>query len=218
LPFHHVLSDPAVAVTRTVTVAAGRCAPGNLGELTAVVPLELVDAVPEETRSVQRRPRDLPSRDGVYLLLAMCLFPEVGAMTLVATPILAEQSCRSRVPVLWPPMPGEPALPPGADRLAAVLATTRGCASVSVGSSTVPGMTHWVHGPLPHHEETNVVFFRGTSLDALTQGLLDQRRKPLAYGKGTDWGVVMHDMLSWHRTASGAHTAHGARLDRARGC
>jgi hypothetical protein len=100
LPFHHVLSDPAVAVTRTVTVAAGRCAPGNLGELTAVVPLELVDAVPEETRSVQRRPRDLPSRDGVYLLLAMCLFPEVGAMTLVATPILAEQSCRSRVPVL----------------------------------------------------------------------------------------------------------------------
>lgn len=89
------------------------------------------------------------------------------------------------------------ALAPGADRLAAVLTSARGCEGLSVGSSTVPGMTHWIHGPLPHHEEANVVFFRGISLDALTQGLLGQRRKPLAYGKGTDWGLVMHDMLSW---------------------
>ncbi|MFE7478528.1 transposase domain-containing protein, partial [Streptomyces sp. NPDC057575] len=66
------------AITRTVTVAAGRFAPGHLGELTAVVPFELVDAVLEETRSMQRRLRDLPSRVGVYFLLAMCLFPEVG--------------------------------------------------------------------------------------------------------------------------------------------
>ncbi|MFF9396176.1 hypothetical protein [Streptomyces griseoluteus] len=58
-------------------------------------------------------------------------------------------------------------------------------------------MTHWIHGPLPHHEEANVVFFRGISLDALTQGLLRQRRMPLAYGKGTGWGLVMHDMRSW---------------------
>ncbi|MFJ4833815.1 transposase domain-containing protein [Streptomyces sp. NPDC088747] len=29
-------------------------------------------------RCVQRRLRDLPSRVGVYFLLAMCLFPEVG--------------------------------------------------------------------------------------------------------------------------------------------
>ncbi|MFF7191935.1 hypothetical protein ACFZAR_43980 [Streptomyces sp. NPDC008222] len=58
-------------------------------------------------------------------------------------------------------------------------------------------MTHWIHGPLPHHEETNVVFFRGMSLDGLTQRLLAVRRIPLAYGKGTDWGVMMHDMLSW---------------------
>ncbi|MFE7311451.1 IS4 family transposase, partial [Streptomyces sp. NPDC057546] len=65
-------------ITRTVTVAAGRFAPGHLGELTTVVPFELVDAVLEETRSVQRRLRDLPSRVGVYFLLAMCLFPEVG--------------------------------------------------------------------------------------------------------------------------------------------
>ncbi|MFE9728803.1 IS4 family transposase [Streptomyces sp. NPDC005794] len=65
-------------ITRTVTVAAGRFAPGHLGELTAIVPFELVDAVLKETRTVQRRLRDLPSRVGVYLLLAMCLFPEVG--------------------------------------------------------------------------------------------------------------------------------------------
>jgi hypothetical protein len=58
--------------------AAGTFAPGHVGELTALVPFELVDAVLEETRSVQRRLRDLPSRVGVYFLLAMCLFPEVG--------------------------------------------------------------------------------------------------------------------------------------------
>ncbi|MGA5135278.1 IS4 family transposase [Streptomyces olivoreticuli] len=59
-------------------MAAGRFAPGHLGELTAVVPFELVDAVLSETRAVQRRLRELPSRVGVYFLLAMCLFPEVG--------------------------------------------------------------------------------------------------------------------------------------------
>ncbi|MFE0201044.1 transposase domain-containing protein [[Kitasatospora] papulosa] len=37
-----------------------------------------MDAVLEETRAVQQRLRDLPSRVGVYFLLAMCLFPEVG--------------------------------------------------------------------------------------------------------------------------------------------
>jgi hypothetical protein len=78
LPSDHVLSAPVVAITRTVTVAAGRFAPGHLGELRAVVPFELIDAVLQETCSVQRRPRDLPSRVGVYFLLAMCLFPEVG--------------------------------------------------------------------------------------------------------------------------------------------
>lgn len=70
--------QPVVTVlTRSLTVA-GVFAPGHLGELTQVVPFELVDAVLEETRHVQRRLRDLPSRVGVYFLLAMCLFPEVG--------------------------------------------------------------------------------------------------------------------------------------------
>ncbi|WP_217422896.1 transposase domain-containing protein [Streptomyces sp. 8P21H-1] len=67
-----------MAITRTVTVTAGRFAPGHLGELTTVMPFELVDAVLAETRSVQKRLRDLPLRVGIYFLLAMCLFPEVG--------------------------------------------------------------------------------------------------------------------------------------------
>ncbi|MFF3861556.1 transposase domain-containing protein [Streptomyces sp. NPDC002209] len=67
-----------MAITHTVTVAAGRFAPGHLGELTAGVPYEPVDAVLAETRSVQLRLRDLPSRVGLYFLLAMCLFPEAG--------------------------------------------------------------------------------------------------------------------------------------------
>ncbi|MGN9756483.1 hypothetical protein [Streptomyces sp. SD31] len=76
-------------------------------------------------------------------------------------------------------------------------------------------MKHWIRGPLPHHEETNVVFFRGMSLDALTRGLLAQRRMPLAYGKGTEWGLVMHDMLSWD---SGDYDlAHYGQLCRAGG-
>lgn len=78
MPSHCVLPPALTTVTRTVTVAGGRFAPGHLGELTAVVPFELVDAVLAETRTVQRRLRDLPSRVGVYFLLAMCLFPEVG--------------------------------------------------------------------------------------------------------------------------------------------
>lgn len=65
-------------ITRVVTVAAGRFAPGHLGELTQQVPFEMVDAVLEETCRVQRRVRDIPARVAVYLLLAGCLFAELG--------------------------------------------------------------------------------------------------------------------------------------------
>jgi hypothetical protein len=59
-------------------VAAGPFAPGHLGELTQIVPFEMVDDVLALTMSVQRRVRDLPSRVVVYLLLAGALFAEVG--------------------------------------------------------------------------------------------------------------------------------------------
>jgi Insertion element 4 transposase N-terminal/Transposase DDE domain len=59
-------------------VAGGRFAPGHLGELTQLVPFEMVDEALAETGCVQRRIRVLPSRVVVYLLLAGCLFPELG--------------------------------------------------------------------------------------------------------------------------------------------
>jgi hypothetical protein len=61
-----------------VTVAGGRFAPGHLGELTQIVPFEMVDAALAETCAVQQRVRLLPSRVVVYLLLAAGLFSEIG--------------------------------------------------------------------------------------------------------------------------------------------
>jgi hypothetical protein len=61
-----------------ITVAGGRFAPGHLGELTQIVPFEMVDAVLAEAGAVQSRVRDLPARVVVYLLLAGGLFAEVG--------------------------------------------------------------------------------------------------------------------------------------------
>jgi hypothetical protein len=61
-----------------ITVAEGRFAAGHLGELTQQVPFEMVDAVLADTGAVQRRVRELPSRVVVYLLLAGCLFAELG--------------------------------------------------------------------------------------------------------------------------------------------
>ncbi|UOY03504.1 IS4 family transposase [Blastococcus sp. PRF04-17] len=65
-------------VVREVTVAEDRFAPGHLGELTQIVPFEMVDAALDETDTVQQRVRDLPSRVVVYLLLAGALFVECG--------------------------------------------------------------------------------------------------------------------------------------------
>lgn len=59
-------------------MAGGRFAPGHLGELTRIVSFDMVDAVLVETRTLQRRVRDLPSRVVVYLLLAGGLFAELG--------------------------------------------------------------------------------------------------------------------------------------------
>jgi hypothetical protein len=53
-------------------------AAGHLGELTWQVPVELVDAVLAETGTTERRLRALPSRVGVYFVLALCLFPALG--------------------------------------------------------------------------------------------------------------------------------------------
>jgi hypothetical protein len=64
-PWSTAVSESAtVSVSRSTTVAAGVYAPGHLGELTQYVPFELVDDLLEQTGSVQRRLRELPSRVG----------------------------------------------------------------------------------------------------------------------------------------------------------
>jgi hypothetical protein len=61
-----------------MSVAAGVFAPGHLGELTQIVPFEMVDAVLTECGAVQERIRKLPARVVVYVLLAAGLFEECG--------------------------------------------------------------------------------------------------------------------------------------------
>jgi Insertion element 4 transposase N-terminal/Transposase DDE domain len=72
------MRSAVTTVTTVITVAAGAFAPGHLGELTRIVPFELADAVLEEEGGLERRVRLLPSRCGLYFLLAMCLFPQSG--------------------------------------------------------------------------------------------------------------------------------------------
>jgi Insertion element 4 transposase N-terminal/Transposase DDE domain len=64
--------------SHAVTVPEGVFGPGHLGELTQYLPFELVDDVLEQTRAVQRRLRVLPSRVGVYFVLALGMFPRLG--------------------------------------------------------------------------------------------------------------------------------------------
>jgi hypothetical protein len=71
------LEDQCV-ITRKIMVAAGVFAPGHLGELTQLVPFEMVDQALEATGAADRRVRQLPARVVVYLLLAGCLFAELG--------------------------------------------------------------------------------------------------------------------------------------------
>jgi len=72
------VQSATATITRAVTAAAGVYAPGHLGELTRYLPFELVDDVLEQTRTVQRRLRALPSRTGVYFLLTLAMFPRLG--------------------------------------------------------------------------------------------------------------------------------------------
>lgn len=70
------MSDSATSVA--LTHAPGAFAPGHLGELTQVVPFEMVDAALDDAGRTQRRVRLLPSRVVVYLLLAGALFAGQG--------------------------------------------------------------------------------------------------------------------------------------------
>ena len=65
-------------ITRRIVVAGDAFAPGHLGELTRIVPFEMVDAVLADCGAVQRRVRKLPVREVVCLLLAAALFGPAG--------------------------------------------------------------------------------------------------------------------------------------------
>lgn len=77
LPVDHVIAEPAL-VPKGDASAPGVFAPGHLGELTQIVPFEMVDAALASTGALQRHTRDLPSRVVVYVLLAGALFAECG--------------------------------------------------------------------------------------------------------------------------------------------
>jgi hypothetical protein len=70
--------DAKSVISHEVAVAAGPFAPGHLGELTRIIPFEMVDEVLAGAGRTQQRIRDLPSRVVVYLLLAGALFPGIG--------------------------------------------------------------------------------------------------------------------------------------------
>jgi Insertion element 4 transposase N-terminal len=71
-------AQPATATpTHAVTAAEGVFGP-HLGELTQHLPFELVDDVLEQTRTVQQRLRLLPSRAGVYFVLALGMFSHLA--------------------------------------------------------------------------------------------------------------------------------------------
>ncbi|MEV4183209.1 IS4 family transposase [Streptosporangium canum] len=63
-----------------IAAAEGVFAPGHLGELTQIVPFEMVDTILADCAATQRRLRKLPARVVVYLLLAAALFEECGYM------------------------------------------------------------------------------------------------------------------------------------------
>ncbi len=78
MPSHSAPSPAVETITTTIRVASGVLAPGHLGELTQLVPFEMVDAALAATGTIQARTRLLPARVVVYLLLAGCLFAELG--------------------------------------------------------------------------------------------------------------------------------------------
>ena len=62
----------------SATCSSSVFAAGHLGELTSVVPPEMVDAALESAGGKEQRQRRLPSRVVVYLLLAGVLFADQG--------------------------------------------------------------------------------------------------------------------------------------------
>jgi hypothetical protein len=73
------IRSAVMPVASVITVAAGAFAAGHLGELTRIIAFELAGAVLDEfPGAAGRRVRLLPSRAGLYFVVAMCLVPQPG--------------------------------------------------------------------------------------------------------------------------------------------
>lgn len=86
----------------SVGPASGVFAPGHLGGLTRYVPFELVDDILAATGATQQRLRDLPSRVGVYFILAMVLFNRVGYARVWAKMVAGITTCMRCSPLPEP--------------------------------------------------------------------------------------------------------------------
>lgn len=78
MPSYSAITTALTTITSKITVAAGVFAPGHLGELTRIIPFEMADAVLTDTGTHHRRLRSLPSRVGLYFVLALAMFPSLG--------------------------------------------------------------------------------------------------------------------------------------------
>ncbi|MFD7425880.1 transposase domain-containing protein [Streptomyces sp. NPDC059818] len=92
-----------------ITHAPGVFAVGHLGELTQVVPFDLVDGALASAGGLQQRVRRLPSRVVVHLLLAGALFTGAG-WTGIWSRLTALLSVPLPVPPLCQPWVRRPAL------------------------------------------------------------------------------------------------------------
>jgi len=137
------LEDQCV-ITRKITVAGGVFAPGHLGELTQVLDFALVDAVAQETATVQKRVRLLPTRVVVFFVLALALF-EKSAYRQVWGKLVAGLD---GVVLAWP----------------SVSALTR--ARRRVGPKPLRALFDAVSGPVAR-PSTPGVFWRGLRLTAI---------------------------------------------------
>ena len=185
MPHQSALSRAVATITRTVKVAAGVFAPGHLGELTPIVPFELVDAVLEETSTVQARLRGLPSRVGVYFLLAMCLFPEIGYRR-----VWAKLIC-------------------GLDGLAIFAPTAKALRDLRrrIGTRPVKALFEVLAGPLAQPDTPGVRFgrYRTVSFDGCTsQKTADTARNRAWLGKPSGNGYPMLELMTLVETGTRA--------------
>jgi len=156
------LEDQCV-ITRKITVAGGVFAPGHLGELTQVLDFALVDAVAQETATVQKRVRLLPTRVVVFFVLALALF-EKSAYRQVWGKLVAGLD---GVVLAWP----------------SVSALTR--ARRRVGPKPLRALFDAVSGPVAR-PSTPGVFWRGlrlTAIDATSLHVPDSARIGAGYRK-----------------------------------